>query len=73
MYTLFDKNDFNISIKKINNGILCDLLSWEINYFDNEIKIINYNNKILYLKIKNLINCEIDFNTLTFLIVIITI
>lgn len=66
MSKLFDKNDFNISIKKINNGILCDLISWEINNFDNEIKIINFNNKILNLKIKNEINCEIDFNTLTF-------
>ena len=66
MSILFNKNDFNISIKKINNGILCDLISWEINNFDNEIKIINFNNKILNLKVKNLIICEINFNTLTF-------
>ena len=51
MSKLFDKNDFNISIKKINNGILCDLLSWEINNFDNEIKIINFTKKkfIIYI------------------------
>ena len=56
MSTLFDKNDFNISIKKINNGILCDLLSWEINYFDNEIitfDIKNSENLIRYNFLKS--------------------
>ena len=66
MSKIFNKNDFNISLKNINNGVLCDILSWEINNFDNEIKIINFSNNLLNLKIKNIINCQIDFNTLSY-------
>ena len=66
MTNIFYKNDFNISIDNVNNGTLCDLLSWEINNFNTEFKIINFTNKLLNLKIKNNINCEIDFKYLTF-------
>lgn len=64
MSNIFYKNDFNISIENIDNGILCNIISWEINNFNTEFKIINYTDKLLILKLKNSIICEIDFNNM---------
>lgn len=66
MSNIFYKNDFNILLDKVNNGNLCDLLSWEINSFDKEIKINNFIDNKLYLKVKNEIECEINFNDLSY-------
>ena len=66
MSNIFYKNDFNILVKKVNNGKLCDLLSWEINSFDKEIKINNYIDNKLFLKIKNEIECEINLDDFSY-------
>lgn len=66
MSNIFYKNDFNILVKEVNNGKLCDLLSWEINSFDKEIKINNYIDNKLFLKIKNEIECEINLDDLSY-------
>lgn len=64
---IFNKNDFEIILNNRNyNNKISDLISWETNNFNQNIKIINFTNNILDIKIKNKFNCEIDFEKLTY-------
>jgi baculoviral IAP repeat-containing protein 6 len=66
MSSIFYKNDFNISIKEVNNGVLCDILSWDTNNFDKEIKINNFINNTLYLTAKEKFDFKINFDNLSY-------
>ena len=69
MSNIFYKKNFNISLDEINNNkstkSINDLISWEMNKFHKEFKIINFIENTLYLKIKNKIDCEINFENLS--------